>query len=172
MREGLTNISDDVFEFFLYLQKEITHIMTYKTLMEQSKHFFKYVLESLLAERKNLEMFITKCIISKQREVEGTCSYSQNESVEESVEYICESLTNVSTHCLKLFEKIVKLFVTVLLSQFRKDYLRIIQREKGKTLRKKVVESKEKKMIEGITFDFIKNDESKEKEIKSNGSSK
>lgn len=78
---------------------------------------------------------------------------------------MCEYLANVTTHCLKLFEKIVKLFVTVLLSQFRKDYLRIIQREKGKALRKKVVESKEKKMSESITFDFIKNDKSKDKEI-------
>lgn len=57
MREGLTNINDEVFEFFLFLQKEIEQIMTYTTLMEQNKHLFKYVSESLLEKRIILEMF-------------------------------------------------------------------------------------------------------------------
>jgi hypothetical protein len=115
-------------------------------------------------------MFITKCTISK--EGKGECRYSQNESVEESVEHICEFLTNISTHCLKLLEKNVYLFVSGLLCHFRKYNLRIIKREKGKALRKKVVESKEMIMSERITFDFIENDKSNTREISHNSCSK
>ena len=47
-------------------------------------------------------------------------------------------------------------------SQFRKDYLNFIKKEKGKALRKKVME-KSKKSVKKLDINFILNDDSENK---------
>jgi hypothetical protein len=160
IREGLTNINDEVFEFFLNLEKEIRQLMTYSTLQEQNKHLYKHVIQFISNKRSILEMFIQKCVSSSEEH-----ALNSTEPVEVTGNHVCKYLTSFCEHILELFENIVRLFVTVILSQFRKDYLRVIQRVKGKALRKKVIEKYEKKMQESITFQFIKADTSKNKAI-------
>jgi hypothetical protein len=48
------------------------------------------------------------------------------------------------------------------ISQFRKDYLTFIKKEKGKALRKKVME-KSKKSVKKLDINFILNDDSENK---------
>lgn len=63
-----------------------------------------------------------------------------------------------------VFEMIVKLFLKVIVAHFRNDYLKVIKREKGVALRKKVLEKAEKKKTECVSIQFIKTDKSPSKQ--------
>ena len=76
-------------------------------------------------------LFIIACLIST-----GNTHGGQEEE---------ESPVDIPDIVFPLFEKISRLFVTVSLSQFRKDYLRVTKREKTKALRKKITEKKASK---------------------------
>ncbi|KAL5006361.1 hypothetical protein ScPMuIL_015167 [Solemya velum] len=64
----------------------------------------------------------------------------------------------------KVLKMIINLFLVVSVSQFRKDYLTAIKREKGKALRKKVME-KAKPKTKDIDMASIQNDKSEHKLI-------
>ncbi|KAH3858770.1 hypothetical protein DPMN_101399 [Dreissena polymorpha] len=63
-----------------------------------------------------------------------------------------------------VIEMKVKLFLKVIVAQFRKDYLRVIKKEKGLALRKTVVEKAEKKNTECVSIKVIKTDKSTSKQ--------
>jgi hypothetical protein len=74
----------------------------------------------------------------------------------EIVHDICVQLVEKIDIMLELQPQICKLFMKVCISQFRKDYLTFIEKEKGKALRKKVME-KSKKSVKKLDINFILN---------------
>lgn len=64
---------------------------------------------------------------------------------------------------LDLFKSVVNLFLKVSFSQFRRDYLAFLKKEKGKALRKKVME-KSKKVVKSFNMKFYNEDKSVNKQ--------
>ena len=63
-----------------------------------------------------------------------------------------------------MYNFVVDFFLKVNLSQFRKDYLALIKKEKAKALRKKVSE-KSKKQCKTLNINFCKEDKSSNKNV-------
>ena len=59
--EGLTNICDNVFEFFEMIEQMIRSLLTMKTLSENRKYLFKYVIQQLLSNKALFQAFSSKC---------------------------------------------------------------------------------------------------------------
>lgn len=66
-------------------------------------------------------------------------------------------LVMVSENVLDLFKLVVNLFLKVSFSQFRRDYFVFLKKEKGKVLRKKVME-KLKKVVKSFNMKFYNED--------------
>lgn len=154
-REGLTNITNSAFEFFEILESTARDILTYETLLKQNKYMYRYVLKQLLSNKHLLETFCEKCL-----KMENNQCTSATEADLEKIQTI-----DKSSILSPVYERIVRLFVTVTVSQFRKDYLRVIKREKGKALRKKVLEKRATKSSECPNIPFIKKDKSNDKDV-------
>jgi hypothetical protein len=157
--ESLTNISDTVFEFFTILEATSRKCLTYETLMNESKHIYKYTIENLLSDSNLFECFVKKCCNHQTLDIEA----SQNDDVD--ILNICDNLVRTCESALLLYEKIIQLFTAVNFSQFRKDYLRVIKREKSKALRKRVLDRKDKKDADFLPFNSIIEDKSQGKKI-------
>ena len=152
--EGLTNITDSVFEFFETLESLTRNLMTHETLLKENKYMYRYVLNEVLTNESIKEKFKEKCIILGDE----SCS-SEKKADRAFIQIMDESIVS------PVFERIVRLFVTVTISQFRKDYLRVIKREKGKALRKKVLEKKAQKSSDCPNISFIQKDKSDDKDV-------
>ena len=75
-----------------------------------------------------------------------------------------KSLVNRCENYIELFDCIVNLFVRVAFSQFRRDYLFFVKKEKGKALRKGVSQ-KSHKNVKTFNMQFIKEDKSEGKAV-------
>lgn len=74
-------------------------------------------------------------------------------------------LHSVVTCCenfVELYHLVVQLFLKVAFSQFRRDFPSFLKKEKGKALRKKVME-KSRKTVKTFNMQFLKDDKSQEK---------
>ena len=83
-----------------------------------------------------------------------------------NVENIGSILHSVVPSCgnfIELYHSVIQLFLKVSFSQFRRDFLSFLKKEKGKALRKKVMEKKSRKTIKAFNMQFLKEDKSKDK---------
>ncbi|XP_060591293.1 uncharacterized protein LOC132746230 [Ruditapes philippinarum] len=159
-REGLTNVTDRTFEFFCKLQQTAVILMSFESLKSQRKYLFRYVYNNVVKNTTVLESFEKNFAVSF---VHVNSTYYEKDK--HCIQELLESMSAFCSHVVTLFEMIVKLFITVMFSQFRKDYLRVVKREKGKALRKKIMEKNEKNAFQHVTMDFIRNDMSTDKTI-------
>ncbi|KAH3883792.1 hypothetical protein DPMN_007760 [Dreissena polymorpha] len=116
-------------------------------MLKEKKYFYRAVVCNVICSTELLEQFIRKWKVSLKSTFE-----SDTDSIEECVTGICESLSTRCSHAKMVFEMIMKLLLKVIVAQFRKDYLRVIKKEKGLALRKKVVEKAEKKNTECVSI--------------------
>lgn len=153
--ESLTNITDSVFEFFEILEITARSILTYETLVKKNKYMYRHILNEIMSSKVIAESFVMKCF-----KFETTADTGAAEAAFENVERVFEYIndTGISSVIFPIFERIVRLFVTVTVSQFRKDYLRVLKRQKGKALRKKVIEKKAVKDLECPSISSINKD--------------
>ena len=156
-KTGLTNIKDSVFEFFEMVEQRASYIMNQETLVRENKHMYRYTLNEIISDESILETFMIKCFRP------GNNADYNDENAEKNMTYLNDY--SVSSYVLPVFQKLVRLFVTVIVSQFRKDYLRVIKRNKAKALRKRILEKNTKKSLECPNFTFIKADQSRNKDV-------
>ena len=136
-RESLTNVSDLTFNFFQNLDQMCREKLTHERLVIAGKHLFSGVKEEIIRSSQLFETWI-HCINS---------SRIQTESVDEESEDISDLLSKIALSCdsyIEIFPSVVILFLKVSFSQFRKDYLTFLKKEKGIALRKKVMKRSRK----------------------------
>lgn len=151
--ESLVNITDSVYEFFEIVELTLRKIMTHETLLKKNKYMYRYILSEILSDEHIYELFMEKCLDFQ----ESDTLYAPEKS-----NFQLENSSYIPNVALPLYNKLIRLFVTVTISQFRRDYLRVIKREKGKALRKKV---KDRKELTFPNIQSIHNDSSKDKSI-------
>ena len=70
--EGLTNICDAAYEFYVMVERAIRGILTVKNLTEQNKKLYKYAFGQLLSNEDLFQVFLRKCKIdSSESELEA-----------------------------------------------------------------------------------------------------
>ena len=97
---SLTNISDGLFKFFLQLTKLCLELLTSENLNKVGNKIYEYCMDNILANEKLYQMFTN-----------------------------CSTITSYS-HMKKLYKDIIKLFLSVMLNQFKKDLLDSFKVEK------------------------------------------
>ena len=129
-REGLTNITDNAFQFFTRLENVCRTKLTHFNLVEHGKNLFNCVENELLNESA-----LFSICINLFTEVKGSSDTFEKENSD--IDDLLKSLVNRCENYIELFDCIV-LFLRVAFSQFRGDYLFFVKKEKGKALRKGV----------------------------------
>ena len=126
--EGLTNITDNAFQIFTRLENLCRTKLTHFNLVEHGKNLFNCVENELLNES---DLF--SICINLFTEVKESSDTFENSDIDD----LLKSLVNRCENYIELFDCIV-LFLRVTFSQFRRDYLFFVKKEKGKALRKGV----------------------------------
>ncbi|CAC5396937.1 PIF1 [Mytilus coruscus] len=154
-RESLTNVSDVTFNFFQKLEIVCREKFTHSRLVDTGKYLFSSVKEEVLRNYDLFENWI-KCVVS-----------SRNQPIEDQNEDISNILSTMVMACenyIEIFQSVITLFLKVNLSQFRRDYLTFLKKEKGVALRKKVMQ-KSQKATKSFNMKFFSEDNSTNKEV-------
>ncbi|CAC5370345.1 unnamed protein product [Mytilus coruscus] len=153
--EGLCNITDCCFNFFLQLEEQCRQLLTYESLLENRSEMYIAVEKTLLewTEYKKSFFNLPREIFCKEHgimESELDCSN------------YCDSKCKICDIMKTLYHNMVTLFVKVSMAQFRRDYLSALKVDKGKALRKKVME-KSKAKTKQLDSNFLQADDSENK---------
>jgi hypothetical protein len=116
IRQGLTNVTDRCFQFFLQLDQEIRKLETIKNLHIHSKQLYTFTLDE-----------INEC-----------------QSLKETWKALFGDTEHQHGTVLNLFDQIVAKYVRMSSNQFKKEVNRMFAVEKEKAHRKKVLQKKEK----------------------------
>ena len=117
INRGLTNISDNLFHFFLNLSQVALTLMTTENFNKHGRDFFEHSKKELSENQDLLRQF-------------SSVIQSQCVNLEES---------NTTRRILvNIFKKIVKSYLMILVSQFRKDLLDLYNVEKKMAHRKQI----------------------------------
>lgn len=152
-REGLTNITDEAFSFFQSLELQCRQKLTHENLVNVGKTLFHDVKEELLCDSDLYQSWL-QCVVKSRK-----CTESES-----NIDELLSTLVTACENYIDLFNSVVELFLKVSLSQFRRDYLAFLKKEKGKSLRKKVME-KSKKAVKSFSMKFYQEDGSVNKEV-------
>jgi hypothetical protein len=108
---GLTNISDETFNFFTLLELQTRGHLTEKSLLQHKSEFFSVLEKTVLDDPDLIASFATlfKADIQTGHENPESCQ-------------LCETC-DICRSVRELFKSFVSLFVKVSVSQFRKDFL-------------------------------------------------
>ena len=130
--------------------------MTHTNLVHHGKSLFSNVIDELYKNTDLFELWV------------GTLTkiYVVTYDTSGNVDNIGSILHSVVTSCgniIELYHSVIQLFLKVSFSQFRRDFLSFLKKEKGKALRKKVMEKKSRKTVKAFNMQFLKEDKSKDK---------
>ncbi|CAG2224499.1 unnamed protein product [Mytilus edulis] len=156
-REGLTNISDSAFDFFQKLEIQCRQKLTHENLVIYGKNLYNDSLKQLFDDYELYEAWLMCVTSSVTTSSEDECENDHD------IRTLLNSMATAVDNFLILFQSVVTLFLKVSLSQFRRDFLAFLKREKGKALRKKVTE-KGKKSIKKFDMKFYTEDKSTNKQ--------
>jgi hypothetical protein len=155
LSESLTNISDDAFDFFSYLEVLCRTELDHSNIVEYGKDLYAQVRKHLLTDSVLFQKWLTLFKVSTKAEYAETS---------ESVDDILCGMIDICISNIEIFDEVVTMFLKVAFSQFRRDYLSYIKKEKGKALRKKVTE-RFNKCSKAIDMQFLREDKSVGKSI-------
>ena len=128
VNRGLTNISDELFKFFISLSEKTLSIMTTEKLNKHGRDFFENSKLEIMNNEDLLQSFSTV--------VQSQCMGSVTSRHTE---------INVLKNVIKIiFYKIVKTFLLIIVAQFRKDVLDLFNIEKKMAHRKQIRVSSKK----------------------------
>lgn len=153
--EGLTNDSDLAFGFFSHLEIQCRQKITHENLVNVGKSLHHSIIHQLTNDSELNNSWLMYVIKSMTPNYDSEC--------ENEIQAQLSLMVNTVDNLIILFESIINLFLKVSLSQFRRDYLGFLKKEKGKALRKKVSE-KAKKVTKSFDMTFFMEDKSKNKE--------
>jgi len=116
---------------------------------------YAHVRKHLLTDSVLFQKWLTLFKVSTKAEYAETS---------ESVDDILCGMIDICINNIEIFDEVVTLFLKVAFSQFRRDYLSYIKKEKGKALRKKVTE-RSKKCSKAFDMQFLREDKSVGKSV-------
>ncbi|KAK3108203.1 hypothetical protein FSP39_003146 [Pinctada imbricata] len=163
-REGLTNVTDKTFNFLMHLEKVCRENLSNEYVLDYGKHVFSFVMSKIKKDLHLFEMWVDLFSSSTINFEEQSNDESSTGHDDETVNVVIKDIVNQCENTSDLFESAVSLFVKVNCSQFRRDYLSTLRREKIKALRKKVV-NKSKRVSETVNMKFILKDSSHSKHV-------
>lgn len=149
-RESLTNITDVAYTFFAELEMMCRKELTHTNLVEHGNNLHYYLQTKIKENSKLFESFLLCNFPVKrsceEREAENACEIEADSTgtLLKEIELILSGIIACSENYIDVYHTILDLFLCVNLSQFRRDYLAHVQKEKGKALRKKVMEKSKK----------------------------
>jgi hypothetical protein len=153
-RESLTNITDEVYDFFVKLENRSRQNLNHENLINHGKHLHSYVQTEIKADIELYEFWLL--CFSTRLEFPST----EMDMIDNTMTEISNVLQAIVTKCeshVELYNSVIDLFLCVSLSQFRRDYLAYIRQEKGKALRKKIME-KSKCKVKKFDLQFCRDD--------------
>ena len=165
-REGLTNITDKAFDFFLRLEDICRDRLSQINLEEKGKNLFSFTYAEICAETVLFTMWInliSECALSAVVEKDSNLTPEGEDVhvVHKTLDFLITSCEN----CTELFNSVVELFLKVSFSQFRRNFLTFYKKEKIKALRKRV---QARKAISGkadMNLKSIQEDQSNRKTV-------
>ena len=128
VNRGLTNISDEMFSFFINLSDQCLKLLSDETFHKYGDKMFKFCKQKIIENTKLFETFSTV--------LETHSIDKQNEFSEKQV------CVNRQAIVRKLYQKIIKAYLLVLFGQFRKDILDVFKVTKKMAHRKQIQVSK------------------------------
>lgn len=150
--EGLCNIDDETFNFFLQLERQCRELLCYENLQEKKSEFFIYVKKNML-ENEDHKKSLIKLFSNFVTDEHGV-----------SIECFCPEDCNACSILKTIFKDVISLFVKVSVAQFRKDLLSFLKTEKTKALRKKVMKKGQQKTKQ-LNMDQLLDDDSENKVV-------
>lgn len=121
----MTNIHDKIFEFFESLELKVRTLLSYENLQKHRKDLYKFAQNELLSDTALLKEFCMKyCYVRT-----AVPTDKEDEDDFNIVLEVGEKLVNACVHLEYILKFTVNLFLSVCISQFRKDYLTAIRRE-------------------------------------------
>ena len=115
-REGLTNITNNAFQFFTRLENVCRTKLTHFNLVEHGKNLFNCVENELL----NQSDLFNICVNLFTEVKESSDTFEKEHS---DIDDLLKSLVNRCENYIELFDCIVNVFLRVAFSQFRRDYV-------------------------------------------------
>lgn len=124
VNRGLTNISDELFNFFIKLSEVCLNLMSNENFNKYGSKYFESCKQEITENSELFECFSS--VVSKY-------SVGKNVELSDSQENVDkDNVTNT------IFKKIVKIFLLIIFGQFRKDLLEIYQIGKKMAHRKQI----------------------------------
>ena len=156
--EGLCNITDSCFDFFMKLEEQCRYLQSFEYLYTFRTDMYVEIEKTLLENNDLFKQFINIIGISNTFYLEHETGQSEIGEVT-----LCDSLCTLCENINSLLKSIICLFVKVSMSQFRRDFLSDLKVEKSKALRKKVLE-KSKTKSKHLDLEFLQKDDSENKQ--------
>lgn len=135
---GLTNVSDNLFKFFVSLTENILALLVCENLMKYGKNMYTRCLESIIHEQTLYEQFANVVVSSYSKQPVEEFDESSD------VSSLLEKLVLISAQVSKIYHELVQKYLMVLLSQFRKDAKSAFRVEKTMAHRKQIKVTKPK----------------------------
>ena len=127
IRESLTNITDDVYSFFNKLDCKCWNFLNYENLVTYDNDIYQALENNILSDT---DLIFSWTNVFRNNDIPYTSEVTDSSSATEIVHDICVQLVEKIDIMLELQPQICKLFMKVCISQFRKDYLTFIKKEK------------------------------------------
>jgi hypothetical protein len=122
-REGLTTVSDLAFGFFSYLEIQCRQKLTHENLVNVGKSLHHNISHQLTNDSELYNSWFMCVTKSMTPNYDSEC---ENE-IQARLSLMVITVDNL----IILFESIINVFLKVSLSQFRRDYLGFLKKEKG-----------------------------------------
>lgn len=145
---GLTHISDELFNFFVSLCETCLKLLIDKNLNKQNEQIYGFCLETIMETKELYGQFVT--VVRKH--------FTIKDMIESKTE---SNQTSQDSHTAQLYEDIIRKFLFVMLTQFRKDLLQSFSVAKTMAHRKQIQIRKQKagtSSVQKVTFKSIQTD--------------
>ena len=114
---GLTNITDQLFTFFISLCKKCLSLLVDRNLNIYAKEFFNRIMDCIVDDSLLYEEFV-KCIETITQKM----THDESGVMEDLIDSVCAAE--------QLYKEIVKKFLMVMMNQFMRDFLQSLAVEK------------------------------------------
>lgn len=147
---GLTNITDELYKFFIDLCENCLASLVDKNLNVQGSHIYNISSEKLVQSIELYKKFV---------DIASSCHVQEFHS-ESTVDCLLSETVDRICAIEEIYEELVRKFLLVMLNQYRKDFLQTLSVEKKMAHRKQIQVKAKSKALKGsnIDFNFIVND--------------
>jgi len=149
---SLTNVTDNLYDFFLHLTEEILKHLINENLLRHGKDLYTYCLTEVCSNTQLHEEFVSN-VAKQSAEVEFdelTDFCDDVGDLDSKLQDFLQDLVLQADQINNVFKDLIQLYLNVLLAQFRKDAKSACKLEKKMAHRKQIKVSKPKASKSGL----------------------